>query len=324
MSVRNYYSGEQIEQARSLDLLTYLQLHEPGELVHVSGSTYCTRTHDSLKLSNGKWYWWSRGVGGKSALDYLTIVQSLTFPEAMARILGAMPEGHSIPPSPAPVSRASRLPFSLPPRHKDNRRVFAYLTSRGINAEIINHCIKSGQLYEDGIHHNCVFVGFDGDIPKYAALRGTLSRSTFVGEVPGSDKRHGFLVAPSGERHTVCVFESAIDALSYLTLLKLQSRDWRQAACLSLGGIQRTPAGKPTKLPPTLETYLQNHPNTQKVILCLDRDGPGIVAARAIAAVLKDYEVVENFPPQGKDFNDFLLLQRGIPRRARTRGGDAR
>ena len=111
---------------------------------------------------------------------------------------------------------------------------------------------------------------------------------------------------------------------SYLTLLKLRGRDWRQAACLSVGGIQRTGDGKPAKLPPALEMYLQNHPNTQKVILCLDRDVPGIEAARAIAAVLKDYQVVENFPPQGKDFNDFLLSQRGIPRRARTRGGDAR
>ena len=30
---------------------------------------YCTAEHDSLKISNGKWYWWSRGFGGYSALD---------------------------------------------------------------------------------------------------------------------------------------------------------------------------------------------------------------------------------------------------------------
>ena len=321
----SYYSKEQIEQARQMDLLTYLQRYEPGELVHVSGNTYCTRTHDSLKISNGKWYWWSRSVGGRTALDYLTIVQSLTFMEAVERILGTAPEQRpiaAVPPSPSPP--AERLPFSLPPRHTDNRRVFAYLTSRGIDAEIINHCIKSGQLYEDGIHHNCVFVGFDGDTPNYAALRGTLSRSTFVGEVPGSDKRHGFLVAPSGERHTVCVFESAIDALSYLTLLKLRGRDWRQAACLSVGGVQRTGDGGPVKLPPALETYLENHPSTKKVILCFDRDGPGMEAAHAVGAALEGLEVVENFPPRGKDFNDFLQLKKGIVCRAATRGGDAR
>ena len=60
-----------IEQARQLDLLTYLQHYEPSNLRRVAGNVYCTREHDSLKISNGKWYWWSRGFGGVSALDYL-------------------------------------------------------------------------------------------------------------------------------------------------------------------------------------------------------------------------------------------------------------
>lgn len=38
-----------------MDLLTYLKNYEPYELVHFSGNTYTTRTHDSLKISNGKW-----------------------------------------------------------------------------------------------------------------------------------------------------------------------------------------------------------------------------------------------------------------------------
>ena len=37
-----------------MDLLTYLRNYEPQELVHVSGNTYCTREHDSLRISNGK------------------------------------------------------------------------------------------------------------------------------------------------------------------------------------------------------------------------------------------------------------------------------
>ena len=51
-----YVDTEAIEAARQIDLLSYLQAYEPGELVHVSGSTYCTREHDSLKISNGKWH----------------------------------------------------------------------------------------------------------------------------------------------------------------------------------------------------------------------------------------------------------------------------
>ena len=66
-----------IEQARQIDLLSYLQRYEPSNLKRVAGNVYCTREHDSLKISNGKWYWWSRGIGGYSALDYLMKVQCL-------------------------------------------------------------------------------------------------------------------------------------------------------------------------------------------------------------------------------------------------------
>ncbi len=78
-----YYTEKQIDQARSIDLMTYLQSFEPTELVHVRGNTYCTREHDSLKISNGKWMWWSRGFGGNSALDYLIKVKGMSFMDAM-------------------------------------------------------------------------------------------------------------------------------------------------------------------------------------------------------------------------------------------------
>lgn len=84
----SYVKPEQIEQARRIDLLSYLQMYQPNELVHVSGGTYCTRSHDSLKMSNGKWYWWSRGIGGKSALDYLVKVEGLAFTDAVERLTG--------------------------------------------------------------------------------------------------------------------------------------------------------------------------------------------------------------------------------------------
>ncbi len=48
-----YVTPEQIAQAKEMDLLTYLRSYEPDNLVHFSGNTYCTREHDSLKISNG-------------------------------------------------------------------------------------------------------------------------------------------------------------------------------------------------------------------------------------------------------------------------------
>ena len=40
-----------IEQARQMDLLSYLQRYEPDNLKHVARNVYCTREHDSLKIS---------------------------------------------------------------------------------------------------------------------------------------------------------------------------------------------------------------------------------------------------------------------------------
>ena len=161
--------------------MTYLRRFEPEELVHIGGNTYATRTHDSLKISNGKWCWWSRNIGGTNALDYLTTVEGVSFLDAVQRVLGEPPH---VPPKSEPTAPLPKTEFTLPPKHADTRRVFAYLRSRGIDAEIINHCIKHGQLYEDAEHHNCVFVGYEHGTPAYGALRGTLSETTFAGEVP--------------------------------------------------------------------------------------------------------------------------------------------
>ena len=78
-----YIPPDVVAQARKMDLLTYLRNYEPDELVPFSRDTYCTRTHDSLKISNGKWFWFSRGIGGASALDYLIKVQGIPFTRAV-------------------------------------------------------------------------------------------------------------------------------------------------------------------------------------------------------------------------------------------------
>lgn len=87
-----YYSANNLQSIKDVDLLSFLQQFEPHNLVHVSGNTYCTREHDSLKISNGMWYWFSRGIGGKSALDYLIKVKGIPFTEAVEMILGRAAE----------------------------------------------------------------------------------------------------------------------------------------------------------------------------------------------------------------------------------------
>jgi len=161
-----------IEQARQMDLLTYLRNYEPSNLVRVSGNVYCTKEHDSLKISNGKWYWWSRGFGGISALDYLIKVKEAEFVEAVEIITGRIAD---YKPPPSPVKETPPKPLLLPPKNRNNERVTNYLFGRGIDYQLISDCIAESIIYESADYHNAVFIGRDKHgIPKYAACRSTL------------------------------------------------------------------------------------------------------------------------------------------------------
>ena len=115
-----FATPEDIAQARSMDLLTYLKNYEPGELVKVSNGTYCTREHDSLKISNGMWYWFSRSIGGASALDYLIQVKGYSLPVAVETILG-----RAMSKPPVSYKQKDRTPkqLLLPERNSTNSNV---------------------------------------------------------------------------------------------------------------------------------------------------------------------------------------------------------
>ena len=61
-----------------------------------------------------------------------------------------------------------------------------------------------------------------------------------------------------------------------------------------------------------------------RIVLCLDNDGPGRAASAAIQKKLSEYEVIDNPPRRGKDYNDQLQMVKGISGRVRTRGGEVR
>ena len=307
-----YYTEKQIDQARSIDLLTYLQSFEPTELVHVRGNTYCTREHDSLKISNGKWMWWSRGFGGNSALDYLIKVKGMQFMDAM-KILTK--EGTDLHDTDAKISRKPdcdvKRKLLLPDKSETNFEVIRYLTSRGIDSDVIKACIDEGLLYESLPYHNCIFVGFDetGNA-AYAFYRATTGER-LMGEAAGSDKRYSFRIDRAGS--TLHVFESAIDLLSYATIMKMRTDEWRAEPMLSLGGVYAPSTNnKQTKLPIALEKMTQNQTQINTIALHLDNDYAGRSATRSISEQLGNKYIVRDEPPAyGKDCNDYLQqLQR--------------
>ena len=309
------YTAKEIERAREMDLLTYLRQNDPGNLVHLSGGEYCTREHDSLKISNGKWMWWSRGFGGASALDYLIKVKDIPFTEAMKMILKT--EAEQPPFSFAPkIGKAKRL--LLPEKAKDNHVVLRYLAGRGIDREILGKCIAGGLLYESLPSHSAIFLGFDeNNKARYAFFRGT-GKDRIMGEAAGSDKHFSFRIEGTGER--IHIFEGAIDLLSYATIRKINGERWNSDSLLSLGGVYG--GANAVKLPAALENYLDHHPGTEEIILHLDDDSAGRCAAASISGRLNGrYHIRDEPPVHGKDCNDELMFLRALQKKGETRFG---
>ena len=109
-----------------------------------------------------------------------------------------------------------------------------------------------------------------------------------------------------------------------MTLMKLRGQDWRAANTLSLSDIYQPRKDGSILFPAALEQYLKDNPGVARIVLCLDNDGPGRAAASAIKEALAGYEVIDNPPRRGKDYNDQLRLVKGISGRVRTRGDNAR
>jgi hypothetical protein len=300
-------SKEEIAAAREVDLLTYLQEHEPHELVRSTHGEYRTVTHGSLVISGGAWFWHRGGFGAYSALDYLIKIRGMGFIEAVESVCGI----RASPPVPSlAVKRKAQAKevknLILPPSVKYPTRLLSYLQSRGIHAGAIKRCLDAGVLYEGrytlkgtgNIEAVCVFVGMDENgTARYGCMRGI--NSDLKRDCSGSDKKTGFeLSLNDPDCSALAAFESPIDALSHLCLYPD-----RECHRLSLGGTSNA----------ALTSYLEMNPQTNHVSLCLDADEAGQTAAQKIRAFLeKDgrfthITVTIDPPAQGKDYNEALL-----------------
>lgn len=305
-----YIAPEVVQQVKQIDLLTYLRSYEPYELVHFSGNTYTTKTHDSLKISNGKWMWWSQGIGGRSALDYLIKVKGIPFMQAVEIIAG---QAAIQPPVSLPAERTTEKKLLLPRANRSSALVVSYLQRRGIDMDVIDFCLQTGRVYESSYHHNAVFVGRDQEgKPRYAALRGI--GTDFIGDANGSDKNYSFSIPAEKSCQEVHLFESAIDLLSYATLIKTDGQNWQENHLLSLAGVyQPAKEMEKSKVPAALMQFLKDYPEVRIVVLHLDNDRAGKLATKAIRTVLPEkYKTADRPPPQGKDYNDCLCIQLGI------------
>lgn len=274
-----------------------------------------------MKISNGLWYWFTKGIGGKSAIDYLIKVRNLSFINAVQTVMGNIKIQ-------APISykqkeKSSEKRLKIPLKETTNDRAINYLLSRGIDKEIIKYCIENNLLYEEEKTHNVVFIGYDENkIPSYAFCRAT-NEQRFMREATGSNKKYSFKINAEKENNIVHLFESSIDLLSFATLFSIENRNWREENLLSLGGIYSSKYDvEKTKIPISLTEFLEKNPNVNEIHLHLDQDLAGRNASAFFQQVLSEkYKVLDRTVPFGKDVNEYLCLKKGIKKieKERTR-----
>lgn len=305
--MKKYLKPEELAMVKKIDLLTYLSNYEPNELVRKSHNDYVTKTHDSLHMTNGMWMWWSKGVGGKTALDYLIKVCGMSFLEAALLIYRCITEQPPVYQKAYHMKQQS-YDFKLPKICSQPQNMFDYLIKeRCIDKDIVNFYYLKGYIYECERDHSVVFVGYDEKGKERFASKRAIN-DNWKKDVYGSDKHYSFRLV-NKTNDILHVFESPIDLMSFQTLEKQKGRSWNHENYLSLGGASNARKDiEDSILPIALEHFLMNNKQIKEINLHLDNDRAGYETSEKIKHHLSGrYEIFDRSPKKFKDINEILL-----------------
>lgn len=292
------FTDEEIAKANNINIMDYAR-RKGLELNQVGRDSYHIKGFGGLYINpnSNKWNCFSQNKGG-GPIQLSMFIENNTWVEAVKELLGDKYGSLSNPirtKNKSKTENEERGEFILPEKNNTYKHVIAYLIkARAINKSIVYKLIKDRKLYEDN-KNNCVFVGCDrSNTPKYASLRSTNPNSTFKGEVKNSDKAYSFSI--EGTSNKVYIFESPIEAMSYLTILEVNNVIDFKDHIVSLGGVSDR----------ALEQYLKDNPNIESIVCCLNNDKAGIEGTRRIKNTYKlKYNVIEKYPVK-KDYNEDL------------------
>lgn len=314
------YTDEEKRQVRQTDMLEFLGKHEGLSFVR-TGSVYTCKEHDSLIIQSDRqrWWWYSRDENGLNVLDYLEKMKGYSWQDAMAFMLGEDNKAIARSPTKSAVisEKEEKPPFVLPEKDTEAyKQVFGYLVqTRCIDKSVVAYCVKHDLIYQDKKYKNCVFVGYDeSGEAKFAESKVTNQfYKQFNINVTSSDKQYSFKIAnqlENTDKSTLYVFEAPVDLLSHCTMVLMAERNKAAAENRSanekiwLGQNRLSLSGKADV---ALETFLNNNPETKKIVLCLDNDYWGQKACKSISEKYSDkYAVSVHHAKYGKDYNECL------------------
>ena len=92
---------------------------------------------------------------------------------------------------------------------------------------------------------------------KFACVRAT-NETRYMHDCKGSSKQYSFKLLSENDKHSLHLFESAIDLLSYATLLKKYGMNYKNFNLMSLSGVyQPAKILEQSKVPVVLENYIK-------------------------------------------------------------------
>ena len=317
------FTDEQILQANSVNIIEYAKSRE-YEVKRISARSYKILGHGGLYIdANGlKWNCFSAGVGG-GTIQFVMYLEGKSWVEAIKELLN-LPEEYKI------TSKTNFYPkekeacnsqLILPEKNDTYKHVLAYLIgTRKLDKFIVYDLIKQNKIYQSKTYNSCVFIGYDEHgKAKYAAVRSSNSKFSYRQDCAGSDKSYAFSVVFNDgeisdgkglEIQRLCVFESPIDLISYLSMLNQYRIKTEPILCISLGGVCDL----------ALKNTLANNPDIIQIVLCLDNDVAGNAACEQIAQSYEDKYKLIRCLPKNKDFNEDLIALANEPELTNTVG----
>jgi len=265
------FTPDQLHTAKHADLAAFLESR--GEQLRRSGSELEWADHH-VTIRGHQFFDQYLQKGG-TAIDFVQKYFNASFPDAVQMLLG-----QNIIAEPIQPYQRERVPFVLPPRNENMRRVYAYLLrQRRIDRAVLDHFSHAKLVYESADYHNSVFVGVDENgTPRHAHKRSTASQGSWRQNQAGSEAAYAF--HHIGTSNVIYTFEAPIDMLSFISMYQ---KDWQRHSYVALCGVSDE----------AIMHQLSAHENLREVMLCLDNDQAGHAATERITQALqkKGYSV---------------------------------
>ena len=309
--IERRFTDEQIAQANSVSIIDYAK-SRGYPVKKVTAHSFKIPGYGGLYIHSGglKWNRFSADAGG-GTIQFVMHMENKSWVEAVKELLNIPTTQYSYSSAANEKPRENqdeKKPFQLPEKNDTFKHLFAYLIgTRKIDKQLVYDLVKVNKIYENKCNNSCVFVGYDKNSEaKYAAIRGTNPSIQYRKDVAGSDKSYPFAVDiregkvcndNTFRSNNLFVFESPIDLMSYLSLIKLHRIKDFDAHYISLGGVCDL----------ALERFLKEHPDITEITLCLDNDEAGRFACDQIWQKHGARYNILRHQPDNKDFNDDLV-----------------